>query len=448
MKKTQYLSIGWIIVLIMLLNTAFAQKLSYIQGKADLRKVFLYKIDRGNLEEMATAVPNISNQFAISFIPEYDGLYALGAAKNNSLAGIFLFYFKAGEQLNVELNGMDYKLTGKNTDQNLKIKDWYTLTLPLLQKAVYRKVTSTFVDYFPQVEELKKSVEGLKNSLKTNDPVFKNLYPKLLDYDLAYLAVGYLYTPRSAHPAKEELSAYYKELNPDKFLNKDLFLFPYADRLMGNLLFRKVNMAAKPTFDDLLAAIPDNELQGEYVVGHLSGKRSYADYLLDLEKYKPYLVHARQQEQVAKIALALADTKEGTPAVNFSYPDINGKKTALADLKGKVVLVDLWATWCGPCKAEEPHWEKLNEVYAGKNVAFVGISLDQNKSLWDKYVPEKKLKGIQLHAGPQDDLSKAYKVKGIPRYILIDKKGNLITPDSPRPSDPNLKLLIDQALTR
>lgn len=129
-----------------------------------------------------------------------------------------------------------------------------------------------------------------------------------------------------------------------------------------------------------------------------------------------------QQERAQAIAVKLADTKEGTQAVAFSYPDISGKKVSLADLKGKLVLIDLWATWCGPCKAEEPYWEKLNEQFKGKDIAFVGISVDQDKKAWDKYVPEKNLKGIQLHAGPGNDLSAAYKVTGIPRYMLIDKK--------------------------
>src|SRR5699024_12763429 len=117
-------------------------------------------------------------------------------------------------------------------------------------------------------------------------------------------------------------------------------------------------------------------------------------------------------------------------------------------LKGKIVLLGRCVTWCGHCKAEDSKWEKLNEESKGKDIAFVGVSVDQDKEAWEKYMPEKGLKGIQLHAGPGNPLSTAYEVTGIPRYILIDKVGNLITADSPRPSNLDLKKLLDEWLSK
>lgn len=71
-------------------------------------------------------------------------------------------------------------------------------------------------------------------------------------------------------------------------------------------------------------------------------------------------------------------------------------------------------------------------------------SVDKDKAAWEKYVPQKQLKGIQLHAGPGNIVSKAYNVGGIPRYILIDKEGKIISADSPRPSNENLRRLLDK----
>ncbi|MEI2275508.1 TlpA family protein disulfide reductase [Sphingobacterium sp. ML3W] len=213
---------------------------------------------------------------------------------------------------------------------------------------------------------------------------------------------------------------------------------------MSNMIYRKLDLSTKPTFDQQVAAIGPDVLKGQYVLQRLEGARSYGDFQEMNEKYKKYFTLPEQIERAKVVEARLVETKIGVPAFQFNYPDINGKKTSLADLKGKVVLIDMWATWCGPCRAEEPHWEKLNEEFNGKPVTFVGVSVDQDKPKWDSYVKEKKLKGIQLHAGSDNELSNAYKVNSIPRYILIDKAGNLITADSPRPSDPKLKALLEE----
>src|SRR5699024_8880664 len=159
---------------------------------------------------------------------------------------------------------------------------------------------------------------------------------------------------------------------------------------------------------------------------------------------KQYFILDEQKQRVTTVQTKLVETKAGVKAFNFNFPDVDGKEVSLESVKGNVVLVDLWTTCCGQCKAEEPHWEELDEEYKGKDVVVVGVAVDQDKEAWEKYIPEKGIKGIQLHAGPRNPLSVAYEVSGIPRYILIDKAGNLITADSPRPSNPELKTLLDE----
>jgi thiol-disulfide isomerase/thioredoxin len=250
--------------------------------------------------------------------------------------------------------------------------------------------------------------------------------------------------PRTAHPSKEEMSDYYTTFNADKYLTPTLLNLPYGDRFLTNLVYQKVDLARKPGMDKLISTIGPDVLKGQYILQRLESVRSYSDFQEMNNTYNKYFTLPEQIERAKAVELKLVETKTGVPAFQFSYPDLSGKKTSLADLKGKVVLVDMWATWCGPCRAEEPHWEKLNEEFKGKPIAFVGVSVDQDKPKWETYVKEKNMKGIQLHAGPGNELTNAYKVNGIPRYILIDKAGNLISADSPRPSDPKLKTLLEE----
>ncbi len=133
----------------------------------------------------------------------------------------------------------------------------------------------------------------------------------------------------------------------------------------------------------------------------------------------------------------------GDPSPTFNYPDQNGNNVSLDDLKGKYVYVDVWATWCGPCKKEIPFLKVMDEEYKGKNIAFVSLSIDkiEHKDKWLKMIEDEDLKGIQILADNDwnSDFVTSYNIKGIPRFILIDKEGNIVNSNAPRPSDPSLK---------
>ncbi len=137
----------------------------------------------------------------------------------------------------------------------------------------------------------------------------------------------------------------------------------------------------------------------------------------------------------------------GKTSPTFTYENHKGGKTSLTDLKGKVVYVDVWATWCGPCKREIPFLKEVEAEYHGKNVAFVSISIDVKRDYdtWRQMVTDKELGGIQLMAD-SDWKSKFvtdYGIKGIPRFILIDTEGKIINSDAPRPSSPELRGVLD-----
>ncbi len=146
---------------------------------------------------------------------------------------------------------------------------------------------------------------------------------------------------------------------------------------------------------------------------------------------------AEEYERVSK-----ANKMVGKPSPGFDYENFKGGKTKLSDLKGKYVYIDLWATWCAPCRAEIPYLQKIEEKYHGKNIEFVSISIDKAKDneKWKKFVTDKKLGGVQLFADKdwESEFVVNYGVTGIPRFILIDPQGNIVKSDASRPSDPEL----------
>ncbi|NER18116.1 TlpA family protein disulfide reductase [Spongiivirga citrea] len=144
----------------------------------------------------------------------------------------------------------------------------------------------------------------------------------------------------------------------------------------------------------------------------------------------------------------LTALSSGRPSPTFDYENHKGGKTALTDLKGKYVYIDVWATWCAPCIAEIPSLKKLEAQYHNKNIEFVSISVDRKNAYdkWKQMVIDKDLGGIQLYADNafQSEFITGYSIDAIPRFILIDPEGKIVNADAPRPSSPSLTTLFDE----
>ncbi|WP_228851390.1 TlpA family protein disulfide reductase [Aegicerativicinus sediminis] len=139
---------------------------------------------------------------------------------------------------------------------------------------------------------------------------------------------------------------------------------------------------------------------------------------------------------------------KGNPSPQFvDYENHKGGTMSLADLKGKYVYIDVWATWCGPCKKEIPSLKEVEKKYHGKNIEFVSTSIDKasDHSKWVEMVKSENLGGTQLFADNDwnSKFVKEYAIEGIPRFILVDPQGNIVSADAPRPSNPKLVEMFD-----
>ena len=154
-----------------------------------------------------------------------------------------------------------------------------------------------------------------------------------------------------------------------------------------------------------------------------------------------------------KLLLRYKSAKENTSgaiAVDFDYENFDGGRTSLKDLTGKIVYIDVWATWCGPCIKEMPALKELVGHYKGKDIEFVSISIDSEKDYekWRKMVPEKDVGGIQLYdsEGLNSSFMRSFSVSLIPRFMMIDRDGKIITAHAPRPTSKGIKKYIDSHL--
>lgn len=203
-----------------------------------------------------------------------------------------------------------------------------------------------------------------------------------------------------------------------------------------------------------------------YVLQHMTDPQIKA-YLLDLnimpivslgiagnEDYvKTYRENITNPAALARLDAIVAkfdNIAPGKPCPDFAFPDRDGKIYTLADLKGKYVYMDFWATWCGPCKAEVPSLLELEKQFAGKDIHFVGISVDRNRDTekWKETMDQLHMEGIQLIINEKWDWLKNFMPASlsVPRFVLLDKEGCIINANMTRPSDKETAKMLEKLL--
>ncbi|TCD08261.1 TlpA family protein disulfide reductase [Pedobacter frigidisoli] len=194
-----------------------------------------------------------------------------------------------------------------------------------------------------------------------------------------------------------------------------------------------------------------NEQLSQNIIYHLSisGWDAHLDKIMVAAIEKT--TDASAKKNLIELREKYSKVSKNAIAPDFSISDVTGKLVNLSDFKGKVVAIDVWATWCIPCMHSLPYFLKLRDKYKDNpNVVFVSISTDNSKSKdkWLSFLKSKDMNGVELHAGDEKSsaFEKAYNITGIPRYILIDREGKIIEDHAPQASEPEFEKLIETAL--
>lgn len=344
-----------------------------------------------------------------------------GAEENNYLAAAYL--------INENMMGNTRELYSKNEAAFLEIITAYRDSLE--KRLALATVNNQF-----QTDQSNDIKYEFTTAIEQYKP-YHGYYAKIEDYDLSDTLNRERIAYDKNNAAEYERSTYYRDLIKTTF-----------DGEVSEL------MDSNTTYMEAIKKATESWEAGAVKNGLLN---SFAQYRMkpneDLEAVYQFFVNAvtdssmqaAYTEQYEKVKELL----KGNPSPTFTdYENHAGGKMSLADLKGKFVYIDVWATWCGPCLREIPSLQEVEKQYHDKNITFVSISVDVDKDYetWVNMVKEKELGGIQLLSDKnwKSDFVQAYNINGIPRFILIDPAGNIVSADAPRPSNPELIELFNE----
>lgn len=437
---------------------------SIIHGVVDrpyAKTVTLYRAFEGNMVQVATQTLNEHGKYGFYVPDTKPGFYYVGD-NFGVMESKIRFYLKGNDDVELNLHNKGLYDMKSNTEENQLLDKWQQLSAEVYNGGFnFWAGNVTYTTFFPKLIVFLPAKEAFIKQINTKNEAFNRLMHFVVDNDVESAAECLLNTPRSAHPTFKDLPEIYTIFHSGKKYC-DATILQLGDGMRRIYAYTSLCLLFDTQADTTLRkrmhssdyvqrgmdALCNDTLKGAFFANQLRSFRTL-DALQDFAVgTKKYLLTDSLRSQYTRYEGSLATLAKGEKAYDFNYEDPNGKKTSFASLKGKVVLIDTWATWCGPCRQEIPHLKKLAEELKDKNIAIVSISVDalSDKDKWKKMVREENLAGLQLFAGGEgNDFSKYYKIATIPRFLVFDKQGNILSSDAPRPSDPSLKQLLLKA---
>lgn len=424
--------------------------------------VNLYRVKNGKAASLGFQRPDAQGKCSFEVEEPKEGIYYFSRAGGKGTDYKNVLYLKSGDQKQVEIvysgKTMDYDtcIIQKPNPETLVLQNWANQFLDY-KKSVIRDMPSSYEKY-AAFENLSKSF--LANN-RTKNAYFNAWLKDKVETDVLYLKATNFFHFNSRMMSKFDSTAnvawFYEPLKSKAVISNPGLLKSDHGMDLLNYIFGFLKFTATKSGENLgfqpfienLGKIDNDEVKVAYMMNKMPMIKKYEDFLAQVEPNK-YLF--KTPEQIAIYQKTYEDLylfAKGSPAYNFSLPDVNGKLHTLESFKGKVVVIDIWAMWCAPCLAEKPVMEKIAESYHGRDdIVFVGISVDGigKKEPWKAFVKKHGYTSVELLANPNDELNKYYKIEGIPRFLIFDKAGNIVTVDAARPSNPGFKKIIDETL--
>ncbi len=303
----------------------------------------------------------------------------------------------------------------------------------------YRKAQNYFTSYFSQPHEsnqwIKFFIEEEDYNLQYDWATNRMSYPSLHQY------LNRLSTPTKLSPAYyaflDKVNIYAPEAM--RSISYQDFVADYVDRDVRKIIaadtthtFRQM----KEMFIDELPATIGEFVHAEWIYGLFTEENEVEVGKQQLSLFKTKYPGSKYTEILSTTLSKSEALSPGSFAPDFTCTDLQGKPVSLSDFRGKVVYLDMWATWCGPCRLEIPHAITLEEEFRNDDIVFLAVSLDDSEKEWRDFIKKKKMTGVHVisKGNFSSDVAQLYNVKGIPQYFIIGRDGKIVDSNAKRPS--------------
>ena len=356
-------------------------------------------------------------------------------------------------------NSVNVKITGTRLAENKynnELKGWSMVSYYMQQNQfmdnpsfIINQLVSDWKDAMKESNKFKTA----DNYIPRED--FQQKNKKLITLYYLGLWDEYLKKRNALYPNdKTEETAEIKEMKSTVPLNDESML---SDE--GYFNYIRSQMIAENDNDDLdentkaitaIAELPDNNFKDKMLYWQLkksleeASAKSERDTLIT--QYASEFKDNRYTNIILNKSRIIQKLSKGQPAPIFSGITLDNQPFNIADLKGKYVIIDVWATWCGPCKYQSPYFEKFALKYKKQNIEFIALSIDDKIQDWFVDAKSKSKSVLQVHVNDKKQFSKEYDAQSIPRFILIHPDGNLVNSAMPFPSAPIFEQVLRQEL--
>ena len=422
--------------------------------------VALYKVENGEALSMGFRFPGKQDTIQFSFLMEKEGIYFMqrvgkGGMYNN------VIYLKPGDDKLVDIYAsqpaaFDCKVVNPN-NETVYLQNWTNLLNDLCKLGMNRGKRD---EYIVAYNKLVEQAAELKRKTASGNRYFKHLFALKLDAEIQYAKAATFFNYGERMNAGLDSTAkrrqFYQSMAKEKLCSTGLLQSEHGLALLkynlGYKLFQKYGTEKQmltTSFIEKMEMICNDTLRAVFAFDRMRQITNYEQFKTEIQPFKTLFATNPLKQAYQKKEDELTVYAKGAPGYNFTLNDTKDQPVSLSDFKGKVVVMDVWAMWCAPCLAEKPFFQKVEESFKDRDdVVFLGISHDglDRKEVWKKFVAKKGWKNIELLANYNESIGEYYKIEGIPRFLIFDREGKIVTVDAPRPSNPEFKKLIDETL--